>query len=149
MIVDHLSNHAAHHHLHPTFKSAFEFLQQTDLTNLQEGTQILIENQLSAIVAHASGRKQEEGKLEAHHRFIDIQYLISGNESIGWAPTSSCTPNAPYNAERDLIFFNDTPTGSVTLSSGMFAIFYPEDAHMPLIGEGAIHKVILKVAIES
>ena len=149
MIVDHLSNHAAHHHQHPTFKVAFDFLQQTDLTAREEGTQVLIENHLSAIVAHASGRRQEEGKLEAHRRFIDIQYLISEHESIGWAPTPSCTPAAPYEKERDLIFFNDTPTSSVTLSAGMFAIFYPEDAHLPLIGEGPIHKIILKVSIET
>lgn len=149
MVLDQLAHHPLYHSLHSRFAAAFDFLAQPHLDQLESGSYILEQEFLTAIVAREHGRSLREGKLEAHERFIDIQYLISGNESIGWAPSQDLTPTAPYDAERDLIFFNEPPQTTVQLRPGDFTIFWPRDAHLPLVGEGPIHKIILKVSIET
>ena len=147
MIVNHLQNHTRYHRMHPLFATAFSFLEKPDLANYEPGQHILIKDKLIAIVAHESGRAINDGQLEAHRQYIDIQYLISGDESIGWASTSLCNPIDTYDATRDLLFFSNTPATKIKLQPSMFAIFYPHDAHLPLIGSGPIKKVILKVAL--
>jgi YhcH/YjgK/YiaL family protein len=135
--------------MHPLFADAFSFLENPDLANYDPGKFVLIEDKLIAIIAHESGRVMSAGKLEAHRQYIDIQYLISGDESMGWASTSLCEPMGTYDATRDLLFFKNTPTTQIKLLPDMFTIFYPHDAHLPLVGNGPIKKVILKVAVEA
>ena len=57
------------------------------------------------------------------------------------------TPNGDYNAEKDVQFYNDTPETFFQLRDGQFAIFFPEDVHAPMIGEGTIKKLVIKVKI--
>jgi beta-galactosidase beta subunit len=44
-------------------------------------------------------------------------------------------------------FFTDPPEAWLPVHNGTFAIFFPEDAHLPLISPGQIHKVVVKVAV--
>ena len=96
------------------------------------------------------GRGREKSLLEAHRRYIDIQFVISGEDCIGWLPISDCERvSSPYDANRDLEFFFDQPATWLAVSPGNFAAFYPEDAHAPLAAQGPIHKVVVKVAVEA
>ena len=45
-------------------------------------------------------------------------------------------------------FFNDQPKSWTPVSAGSFVIFFPQDAHAPLVGGGEIHKAVLKIAVE-
>ena len=92
-------------------------------------------------------KSKEEAKLEVHDKYIDIQILLSGaEESFGWADRSTLRePKEAFNAEKDIQFFLDAPQTYYTLRPGQFTILLPEDAHAPLVGEGTIRKVILKV----
>ena len=79
---------------------------------------------------------------------IDSQLCIKGNETIGWNPREKCTvPNGDYNPEKDVRFFNDSPDMFFQLTDGQFAIFFPEDVHAPMIGDGEIKKLVVKVKI--
>ena len=65
---------------------------------------------------------------------------------MGWKPGSSCNqPAKDYDQNSDIQFFADKPDAWLPVESGTFAIFFPEDAHMPLISPGQIHKVVVKV----
>jgi YhcH/YjgK/YiaL family protein len=89
-----------------------------------------------------------DAKFEAHNSYIDIQVLISGVEQMGWKPRNTCTqPKGEFNTEKDVIFYNDKPDMYFQLQPGQFAIFYPEDVHAPMIGEGPIKKLVIKVKI--
>ena len=109
--------------MHPLFATAFSFLEKPDLASYKPGQHILIEDKLIAIVAHESGRAISDGQLEAHRQYIDIQYLISGDESIGWASTSLCDPIDTYDAARDLLFFSNTPATKIKLSLACLLFF--------------------------
>ncbi len=52
-----------------------------------------------------------------------------------------------YHAEKDVQFYHDTPDTFFQLRDGQFAIFFPEDVHAPMIGEGTIKKLVIKVKI--
>jgi YhcH/YjgK/YiaL family protein len=69
-------------------------------------------------------------------------------ETIAWKPREKClTQNGAYNPEKDVRFFSDAPDMSFQLTDGQFAIFYPEDVHAPMIGDGEIKKLVFKVKI--
>ncbi|HEX7692668.1 MAG TPA: YhcH/YjgK/YiaL family protein, partial [Sediminibacterium sp.] len=87
-------------------------------------------------------------KFECHNAHIDIQVCIRGKETIGWKPRSTCTsPKGEYNPEKDVLFYNDAPDMFFGMTDNQFAIFYPEDVHAPMIGEGMIKKLVIKVKV--
>ena len=95
------------------------------------------------------GRGREGARLEAHRRYIDIQYTIGGDEEIGWTSFASCqVPDGAFDAAKDIGFFGDAPSAWLRVPAGSFAIFFPEDAHAPLAGRGALVKAIVKVAVK-
>lgn len=134
---------------HVGLSRGFEFLQSMKLEELPDGKLEIEGTKLFAIVAHDQGRGRDGAILESHRKYIDIQYVISGNELIGWQPLADCrSVKQAYNAETDLAFYLDRPTSWFELAPRSFAVFYPEDAHAPLAAEGPVHKVVVKVAVD-
>lgn len=149
MIVDTITNAGKYFSLHPLFANAFEYIQQTDLVNAPDGKSDLAEG-LKTIISNAPGKTLAASlsKFECHDKHIDIQYCINGLETLGWKPRSSCfIPNGEYNDEKDVRFFSDEPDMFFQLTNGQFAIFFPEDVHAPMIGDGIIKKLVIKVKI--
>ena len=94
--------------------------------------------------------KPENDRPEAHRKYIDIQYLIEGEELIGVAPLTSMERVAEAAPERD-IWFYEGETAKLPLGGGRFAILFPQDAHAPCIAAGEcrpVRKVVVKVAVE-
>ena len=68
---------------------------------------------------------------------------------MGWRPTADCNDVVtPYGVEKDIAFYADSPETWVATPAGSFCIFLPEDAHAPLVGDGEIHKAVIKVAVQ-
>ena len=134
---------------HHGLSRGFEFLQTTKLDELPNGKHEIDGERLFAIVARDQGRGRDGAILEVHRKYIDIQYVISGKEQIGWQPLTSCSAiKQAYNFESDLAFFLDRPSSWFEVAPRSFAVFFPEDAHAPLAAEGSVHKVVVKVAID-
>ena len=66
---------------------------------------------------------------------------------MGWKSRADSTPSTDYDADRDLEFFKERPESMVQVPPGSFTMFLPTDAHLPLVGEGPIHKVVVKIAM--
>lgn len=148
MIIDHLSNAAAHTRLHPAFAAAFRFLARPDLAQLPAGRVEIDGERMYANVDDAEGRGEEGAKLEAHRRYIDIQYVVSGDERMGWRELARCgRPEDAFKPERDIGFYLDRPDVWFDVPPGYFAIFWPDDAHAPLAGRGPVRKIVVKVAV--
>ena len=149
MIIDSLKNSDRYKQLNPHFKQAFEYIRSLDFSKLEAGKIVLKENALIVNVSDTKLKSKPDAKLETHNKYIDIQVPVSASESFGWKERSICTNiTAPYNAEKDIEFYGDTPTTYFTLQPEEFAIFFPEDAHAPCVGEGDIRKIIVKVICE-
>lgn len=149
MIVDTIANAHKYFSVHPLFENAFEFIANTDLINSEDGKSEIAEG-LKTIISNADGKTNEASlaKFECHDKNIDIQLCINGLETIAWKPRENCViPNGDYNEEKDVRFFSDEPDMFFQLTDGQFAIFFPEDVHAPMIGEGPIKKLVIKVKI--
>lgn len=150
MIIDKLENAARYFSLNPGIRAAFEFLKRTDINTLEPGKVTIDKDKLFLNIGSSEMKKKEEALLEVHNRYIDIQIPLRceiGEENFGWSPR--CALNAPleeFSTERDIQFFKDEPQLRFPLPLGCFAIFFPEDAHSPLIGQGSVTKAIFKVA---
>jgi len=149
MIVDTLNNASKYFSAHPLFAKAFDYISKTDLANAADGKADIADG-LKSIFSNSQGKTKEASlaKFECHNKNIDIQVCINGEETIGWKPREKCViPNGEYNEEKDVQFYNDSPDTFFQLTNGQFAIFFPEDVHAPMIGEGQIKKLVIKVRI--
>lgn len=148
MIFDVLANADRYSAMHPLFPRAFAFLRDTDLLALTPGRYPIEGDSLFAIVEEADGRSRADAKLECHRKYIDIQFVLRGMDEMGWSPLCNCRePVAGYSDKRDIEFFHDAPASWVTVPAGAFCVFFPEDAHAPLVGAAPIRKVVLKIAV--
>lgn len=147
MILDAVENAGRYRVLNPGFEKAMAFIMRPDLKELPTGRHDIDGDRVYAIVYSGPGRGTEEALLEIHERYIDIHFVLAGIEQIGWKPGSSCIkPVGGYDRAGDEQSFGDDPDAWIAVRSGSYAIFFPEDAHMPLISPGHLHKVIVKVA---
>ncbi|MEP7256824.1 MAG: YhcH/YjgK/YiaL family protein [Flavitalea sp.] len=150
MIIDTLENASRYSGLHPFFAKAFEYIQRADLVNIEPGKFDIDGENLKAVFMNKKGMSAAESiaKFECHNKNIDIQLCITGSETIGWKPRQRCiSPKGDYNTEKDVQFYNDAPDMYFQLNAGQFAIFYPEDVHAPMIGDGEIKKLVIKVKV--
>ena len=149
MIIDVLDNADRYLGFNKGFRRAFSFLMRDDLLKLEPGKYKVDSDRVYAIVEDAQGRNKNDAQLEAHEKYIDIQLVVDGTDKMGWKLKSSCTDvSVPYDEKKDIRFFKDEPDAWLPVSAGTFAIFLPDDAHMPLISEGRLRKVIMKVAVD-
>lgn len=86
--------------------------------------------------------------LEAHRTFLDIQYVRTGREVIGWKPLADHCSAKGYDADSDVELFDDLACDTLfSLQKGQLAILYPHDLHAPMSGTGRVEKVILKIRL--
>ena len=149
MIIDTLANASKYFSLHPSFAKAFDYINQNNVATLADGIYETPEG-LKVIVNTGMGKTAEASlaKFECHDKNIDIQLCVKGLETMAWKPREKCLkPNGEYNPDKDVRFFSDAPDMSFQLTDGQFAVFFPEDVHAPMIGDGEIKKVVIKVKI--
>jgi biofilm protein TabA len=150
MIIDALSDAEKYFCVHPSFAKAFEYIKLQNLETVEPGKYEIDGDKLRAIVSNKPGMTAAEAaaKFECHNKHIDIQLCIKGKEQIGWKPRNTCTQQkGEYNPEKDVVFYNDTPDMYFQLTNHQFAILFPDDVHAPMIGDGEIKKLVIKVKI--
>ena len=149
MILDVLGAAERYLSVNPGFAKGFEFLRGKTLADLDPGRHEIDDDLVFAMVVRADGKGRDESVMEVHRDYIDIQYTVAGTDDLGWKPLSTCTdPTAAFNQEEDYQLFKCQPDTWLCTGPGAFAIFFPEDAHMPLISSGELHKVVVKVAVD-
>ena len=151
MIYDRLSNSEQYFVLGEKFKKAFNFLKKTDLKNLADGSYEIDGKEIYANVQSLTTKQVEEKKWEVHRRYIDIQYVISGNEKMGYGILEDFSKIVvPYDNEKDVEFLDGEKFNFVNVQQGDFVVFYPNDAHAPMLAFDEpieIKKVIVKIAL--
>ena len=149
MIIDKIENSHIYKALGKRIEKAFEYIRNTDLKNIQPGKYEIDGENIFALISEYKTKSEQEGKLEAHRKYIDVQYVINGEELMGYAPLGLQQILEPYKEENDIIFFKGEKSFT-KVSSGMFAIFSPQDVHMPGISTGKISdvkKLVIKVRL--
>ena len=153
MIVTTLENIEKQTRHNPDMLKAFEYLKSLDLSKWEEGRIVIDGERVFAWVTSYTTKKIEsQVELEGHRKYIDLQFLVDGDESIGWTPTEIAPVNNPYNPETDAWTGVAAADGLnwVRLSPGWLAVLYPEDAHAPQCAPGQpmkVKKIVVKVIV--
>lgn len=148
MILAHLSDCERYEALHPLFKQVFDYVKSNDLLHVPAGRIVIDGDKLFINVSDANLVPAESQKLEVHRKYIDIHFPLSGAEIVGWSPLLRLNESeAPFDVENDFALYAETPSTYFTALPGDFYIVYPEDAHAPVIGEGVLRKLIVKVLL--
>ncbi len=149
MIVDALTQCGRYTALSPRFAAAFDFLKQLPADKVS-GRYSIDGDDCFALVQSYNTKPISEGKFEAHRKYIDIQFIQAGRETILWTPLAQLTKTTePYAAEKDIAFFA-TPAHvtPIQLHAGEFTIFFPEDGHAPGLeyaGSTEVRKTVIKI----
>lgn len=146
MIIDTIENLSNYASLNPLFADVVAFLNANDLQTMEPGKYPIKDKNLFLNLQVAKQRTKETAFLETHIEMIDIQIPVSAAETFGYTPLCDL-PAFEYNAEKDITKYGDTqPQTFVTVQPGQFAIFFPQDGHMPCITDAPeIKKAIFKV----
>lgn len=150
MIVDKLSNAKQYYKLGFRVEQAFEYIKNTDLAQIQTGKYQIDGDRIFAIVSEYKTKDSEEGLWEAHKKYIDIQYIISGKEKMGYCCIDDMKISFEYNEEKDVLFM-EGQGDFLTINEGSFALFTANDAHMPSIkvdNAQSVRKLLVKILID-
>ena len=147
MILDSLENSASYRGTNARLKQAFEYLVATDLKALEPGRYEIDGEKIFVKVMEGGLKREEDASLEVHDKYIDVQVLVSGDvEKIGWRERRDCCePRGSFDVQEDILFFRDRPQNFFEIKPGQFVVFWPEDAHAPMIGRGRVKKAVVKV----
>ena len=146
MVVDRLENLEKYASLNHLFAKAMEYLKTTDLNAQELGKVKLQGDDLVVNFSQTKPKTKEEAKLETHNQFIDIQIPLSGVEVMGYTAREDL-PEADYDADKDISFYPGLAESYIPVKPGMFAIFFPQDAHAPGVSPDGVKKVIVKVLV--
>jgi biofilm protein TabA len=129
---------------------AFEYLSKLDPAQLTPGRTPILGDDVYASVSKYATRAIETSRFEVHQKYIDVQYVVSGQETIGFCPSvEGLNLIEPYNAQKDVAFY--TAPASYTrleVRAGYVAVLRPGQAHMPNCHLDGVHdvvKVVVKV----
>lgn len=149
MIIDHIS-HADHYlNISPGIAAGLKFLKTLDFDSLQPGRNDIDGDSLFVMIQQYSTRFPDDGKWESHRRYADIQFVVEGEEQMGYAPLESMTVKTGYVAERDCTIYEGAGD-FIRFRKGDFGIFFPQDVHMPSIAvdqPAAVKKAVVKVLL--
>lgn len=151
MIMDKIENWNLYFSKTSNLYPGVEFILKQINGSIQDGRYEIKGNDIYAMVQSYMTDAPENKKMESHKRYIDIQYIVSGNEMIGWLPAGGLKVMTPYSDENDVVFYHSAECISpLILTPGMFAVFYPSDAHIPGCFSDKpepVRKIVIKVKI--
>lgn len=146
MIIDKLTNAKMYDDFQPRLRKGLQFLIENDLNALAVGTYKIDEDKVFVMIQEYDTKPLEQCRWESHYRYADIQYIIKGEEKMGYTNVEN-TKIEEADKEKDVMFL-EASGDFLLVKEGHFAVFTPQDAHIPGIYGTApqkIKKAVVKV----
>ena len=151
MIFDKIENHKNYRGINKSIDMAFDYLLDTDLKSLNTGKYVIEEDKIFAVCMEYDTKPIALSKNEAHRKYIDVQYIVSGVENMYVSGLEKLKIDEEYDYEKDAAFYEKKYDCILTAEEENFAVFFPEDAHMPGVdaynGSKNVKKVVVKVHV--
>lgn len=150
MIIDSIANRSSYSGISPYFDEAFSFA--LSLKDRQPGRyecDKFPEGTVFAMIQEGETLPFEEGLVEAHRRYLDVQIMLQGGETVWYADIDTLQEAVPYDEKKDILFF-EKGGQPLQIRPGMFYLVFPQDGHMPcrhIEGADCYRKIVLKIAI--
>jgi YhcH/YjgK/YiaL family protein len=145
MIINSLKNISIYTSVYPHLKEAVNFIQNIGFDNLVSGKNDVSDN---VFIMKNQGEKKSDftGILEVHREWIDIHIPLTDDEIIAFKEISECKNLIKeYDSENDYALYDEEDISQLTLAKGYFAIIDPTVAHMAMLGEGSMSKLVFKI----
>jgi YhcH/YjgK/YiaL family protein len=143
---------AAYYKNQERWERAFAFLKENNLKDLELKRYDIDGDNLYATVSEYLTKNEEDARFEAHKKYIDIQYVISGVEIMEvTSPAQKIEILEPYDSEKDIEFMSVREYSSLRATPDRFFIFFPDNIHRPGMKDGdnaTVRKVVIKVKID-
>jgi YhcH/YjgK/YiaL family protein len=146
VIIDKIENYGQYSLIGKKIGSALEYIWNTDFGPLENGRHEIGGDEMYLLLSEYLTKDAAECKIEAHRKYIDVQYMIEGTEQVGYVPLARQVPVTDYDEKNDYILYKGQ-VSYIDFNEGMFAIFFPGDLHMPGVGkkESQVRKAVVKV----
>ena len=150
MIINKIENIAIYKDLIPNWEEV-EFFLNSDFSSLEAGKHDISPNLKVVKIDYTFNKESGHfSLLESHKSFMDIHITLSGEDSIVYKNAKNCEQvHTAYQEQDDYILYNDKYEGKVTLPENYFCIIDPTIAHMALMDEGDVVKLVFKTKINS
>lgn len=151
MILDKIDNWNMYFRKESILYDGMRFILEEFNENIRDGRYEIKGNDIYAMVQSYSTEAPETKKFESHKQYIDVQYIVSGRELMGWLPVYELETMTTYSEEKDVVFYHPKEgISQLVLMPGMFAVFYPADAHRPCCffdEPEQVRKIVVKVRV--
>jgi biofilm protein TabA len=152
MVFDKIENAKMYNSLGKRIAQGLALLKDPAVLNAAKGRHEVDGDNLYYMADEYDSKPEDQGRIEAHRKYIDIQYIISGREWIGCRTLEGLQIETPYNAEKDIEFYTRAePMTHVTAEAGTFVILWPHEGHMPgrmFDKPEHVKKIVVKVKAE-
>lgn len=132
-------------------QTAIDYLKSNDFVQMEPGVYEIQGKDIYAQVFDAETGAVSEKRPEVHEKYVDVQFLASGRERLGFTPDTGSYEVDERMDERDLIFYKSVENeGFIEAVPGCYSIFFPADVHRPACMSGEpmkVRKVVVKVAV--
>lgn len=130
---------------------ALDFLKKEDTKDLPVGRYELDGDNIFVLIQDQTTAPYEQKKPESHVKYIDIQYLFTGEEKQGFAILEDGVKGEQTPGKDNIYYTEVKDEQFVVLKPGDFTIYYPADIHRPncAVNEPiAIHKAVVKIKMD-
>lgn len=145
MILDTLQNANLYKNLDKNLSLGLEYLKNTDFSSLEMGKYEIKGDEVFAILQTYDTKEEADCRLEAHKKYVDIQYMVSGDELMGVVPFANQEISEAL-PDNDVTFYKGAGE-SILVKEGSFTVFFQTDVHAPGIKAGLSEKII-KVVVK-
>jgi YhcH/YjgK/YiaL family protein len=148
MILGTIQTGSRYRTVHPGFSQAFDFLEQCFKCGVEPGRYEMDGDNVYALVMQYTPAEKETPRFETHDRYIDIQCMLRGSEYQWYLPRSELRDATQYNEEKDFTLYSFSGEGSrLMLNPGDFAVYFPEDGHLPgmMAGSEDCVRIVVKI----
>lgn len=134
-------------------QKAIKYLQETNFSILEKGKHSIQGEDMFAVITEYRTRPKSELNAESHKKYLDIHFVISGEEIIGVAPKSFENRSIrEYSKNDDSTLYNEVKNEvDAPILTRNYAILFPEEIHRPgcdYKGRGNVKKAIVKVSVD-
>ncbi len=150
MIIDHIKNIGRYPQLEKYAEEMEAFIGKCTGEAVEAGRyELLPDGELFALVQRYETRPKEKGRMESHGKYTDLQYVVSGRETVFYDLAEGLSIEEDKRSEKDVVFYEQgSDKGGIILTAGMFACCAPQDAHMPCIRCGEHGEKVTKIVFK-
>lgn len=130
-------------------RTVLDWIANQDAASLEAGTYELQGRDVYVMVQDVTTQPAQVRRPERHDDYLDIQYVVSGVERMGYVPYTGRETVREDPEGRDVVFYQDLEGETfVDVTPGCYCIFFSNDIHRPGCAAGepaAVRKVVGKV----